>query len=568
MLRRSVILPIAAAVPAIVLSGCGSGAKRDSTFRGAYRSVYTIPSEGETGVFSFSVEQKGDMSGSFTDSNNKVSAFSGSIGNDGKFSGTVTDGNNRYDTRGTLSTSGTVSGGDFRQTRNGQEVQGSFTLASGATTGTGGNGTGTNGTGGTGTGTNGTGGTGIPTTTTNSTFRGAYSGSYNVPGLSGYAGVTSFSVNGGGQVIGSITRINTSGVTETGAFTGSIENDGSLTATATFGTETLNFTGTLNQTTDGSTSGNFSVAQGGQNYSGTFGKTETQATGDSPYQGSYRGTYGIPENQETGNVSFTVDPRGTLTGFFSQSANQPVGTFAASISNDGTFSGTVKYDASSGRTDRAITGKLGTSAVSNGGRAGDFVMTIDGANRPGNFEVSVGGSEVDSIYRGSYSGTSISNAVTLSATTGTVLDQIYNTANTVFAGNSLQPQDGNLLVLVPTQRITTARFTIDKQGTLVGTLGNSPFAVRITNDGRLYGTWNGFTVNGAASRQQVRDLDNTTFEDIKDAAGNTIGVRARYTYADVAGITGDFQVATPSGIVYGSFFTRGGNAEGAVSRKR
>ena len=70
------------------LAGCAGGAPPDSEFVGNYLSTYTLPAIGENGTFSFTVEQKGRMVGSFTDATtNLVYAFEGVVENKGKFTG-------------------------------------------------------------------------------------------------------------------------------------------------------------------------------------------------------------------------------------------------------------------------------------------------------------------------------------------------------------------------------------------------------------------------------------------------------------------------------------------------
>lgn len=535
---------IVALLLGLILTGCGKGAKQDSPYRGSYRAIYSLPSLGETGVFSFTVEQKGHMFGSFQDNNSgSVYDFNGEIKPAGDFSGSTKAGSLSYPTNGTLSTSRQGQGGDFEQVRNGVKYRGSFTITD----------------------------TPITEAPTNS-FRGSYSGSYSVPGLT-QGGVTSFSVNSKGEITGSLTRGN-----ETGSFNGTVQESGSFVGTTRFGNETVTLTGTLNPTTTGSTSGNFQYTAGGTSYPGSFGPTQTAPTGDSPFQGAYRGTYALPENEETGNISFTVDPRGQLTGFFSQSANLPVGTFVGGINNDGTFTGTVTYDPSTGRTPRPITGKLGTSSV--GGKlSGDFVMTIDGSNKPGNFEVGIGGSEPDSIYRGSYGSPTITDGLRIISPTGTPLDH-----PTAFSTDedSLS-YDLATGLTSPTNTVVHLSVTIDKQGNLIGTAGGFPLSVRVTNDGRFYGTYGGYPVRGNLSRQQIKELTNFAVEtvkkdifgEVKDAEGNTttvkigeevVGANIRYTYADKAGFAGDFIITINGKEYYGTIVGIGGNAEGAQPR--
>ncbi|GAB4456268.1 MAG: hypothetical protein OHK0029_13860 [Armatimonadaceae bacterium] len=513
----------------MVAAGCGQGADPDSPFRGSYRSVYQIPALSEAGVFTFTVEQKGAMVGAFQDNNSgKVLNFNGSVSSNGQFSGVTIDGAQRFETRGTLSLdSRSTQGGDFRQTRNSAEFNGNFTITDN-----------------------------IPEQPASS-YQGAYSGGYSVPGLN-QNGVASFSVNARGEINGQLRRGD-----DTGSLIGSVANSGSFTATARIGNDTATLSGTLNRTTDGSTSGNFTYVANGNSFPGQFIKQETSEAAESPYQGAYRGTYALPEgptfDTETGNISFTVDPRGAITGFFSQSANQPVGTLTGIIRNDGTFVGTVEYPATSNRTTRPITGKLGTSSL-NGNLAGDFVMTIDGANRPGNFEL-VGGPEADSIYRGSYGHPNISNGVSIFGRTGSVtLDNLITApdADSLITDNAGNPQ--------AVGRINILSMTIDKQGNMVGNLGGVRIDARVTNDGRFFGTWGGFPIQGNMSRQEIRVLESFDVVEIRDGAGDITGYRIRYTYGEEAGIAGDFYVTVNGQQYTGSIAGIGGNAEGAEPR--
>ncbi len=510
------------AAAALVLSalGCSGGAPPDSKYQNTYRSVYTIPDDGESGSFNFSVAKKGEMTGAFV-SGDKTLAFSGSVNNSGGFSGKITDykdpanpaDDQVFNVAGTL----TATGGDFEQVRGTRKVRGSFTV----------------------------GGT---LTTSTSDYRGIYSGVYNIPGLQ--SGLNSFTVDGKGAITGSITR-----GTETGALVGSVANSGSFTATATFSNSALPLVGTLAKTADGSAQGNFFATSAGKSYPGTFSKSETvQAGGDSPYKGSYRGTYGVPEQGENGTISFTVDPSGTITGFFSQTNNKPVGTFTGAFNNDGTFNGSLTYNAGEVSAlpaaqqplyqSRAIIGKLANSTIGNsagsGGSflSGDFIVTINGVNRAGNFEATVGGSEVNSEFRGTYVEPNIIDGIELPQSTGSSLDNLQSRA-------SAYPP-----VYAP---VTTLSLSIDKQGSILGTMGGLKFEGRITNDGRVVGTWNGFVVRGVISHQQLKVIDKV---DVDNQGKVTI------TFVDKAGFAGNLYI-TVSGAEYAATIAGiGGSAGG------
>ncbi|MDX1933299.1 MAG: hypothetical protein SFU56_11885 [Capsulimonadales bacterium] len=521
MLMRHYGVIVAATVPAIVLSGCGAKSKPDTQYRGSYRAAYTIPAVNEAGTFTFTVEQKGGMTGSFIDNNSgKIYAFNGEVATSGYFSGTLKNGPDSFRIEGTLNISGpTTGGGDFKQTRSNQEYRGSFSLTDT-----------------------------VITPTPGSSYRGPYSGSYNIPGL-GETGTLSFSVNSRGDINGSWTREN-----ETALFTGTVQESGAFAGTIAFATENLAISGTLNRTTNATTSGNFQLVQGGKSFPGTFGSTDTAPAGDSPFQGAYRGTYSVPESQENGNLSFTVDPRGKLTGFFSQSSNKPVGTFTGAFNNDGTFVGNVTYDPSTNLAARPITGKLQTSEL-NGLKAGDFVWTIDGKNYPGNFEVGIGASEPDSIYRGAYGGPNISNGISFSSTSGATGTRLDNPELAGDADSLVLDANNNARV---TGTVTTLTFTIDKQGRLVGTLGGYPLDVRVTNDGRVFGTYDGFPVRGNISRQLIRVLLSFDIDTEKR--------KITYSYGDKDGIAGDLIVTINGREFPASIAGVGGNPEGASPR--
>nr|WP_309686804.1 hypothetical protein [Armatimonas sp.] len=460
------------------LAGCAGGAPPDSEFVGNYLSTYTLPAIGENGTFSFTVEQKGRMVGSFTDATtNLVYAFEGVVENKGKFTGTLKNGTTSSPISGLMS-GGSSGGGDFNITRGVTQYQGHFTI-------------------------------GGSLTTINSDYQGIYSGVYGadtrllVDGKT-LNGLASYSVDSKGNIIGSLTR-----GAETGLLTGSIGNTGAFQATVKFASASLPLAGTLIKTTDGSTQGNFTFSSSGALYPASFSKSSSVvAGGDSPYKGSYRGTYGVPQQGENGNLSFTVDPSGAIIGFFNQAINKPVGTFVGSVENDGGFSGDITYNATevallplSERalyTTRSIQGKLG-ARIGGAGVSGDFSIVINSIPTAGNFEASIGASEVNSGYRAAY-------------TFSFALAPGFN-AN-----------------LVPGGRFTTANnpeIAIDKQGSIIGSLGLHRFDGRVTNDGRVVGQLRGndnvwYAIRGILSKVtwKLPNAAGTGTDDVPGLAGN------------------------------------------------
>ncbi|WP_395093935.1 hypothetical protein [Armatimonas sp.] len=462
------------------LAGCAGGAPPDSEFVGNYLSTYTLPAIGENGTFSFTVEQKGRMVGSFTDATtNLVYAFDGVVENKGKFTGTLKNGTTSSPISGLMS-GGSSGGGDFNITRGVTQYQGHFTI-------------------------------GGSLTTVNSDYQGIYSGVYGadtrllVEGKT-LNGLASYSVDSKGNIIGSLTR-----GAETGLLTGSIGNTGAFQATVKFASATLPLAGTLIKTADGSAQGNFTFSSSGALYPASFSKSSSAvAGGDSPYKASYRGTYGLPEKGENGTLSFTVDPSGSMIGFFSQSLNKPVGTLVGSVENDGGFSGEVTYNATeiSGLpaaeqplyTKRMIQGKLGARAGA-AGVSGDFTMAINGVTSAGNFEASIGGSEVNSSYRASYTD-----------------------------GGFFFAPPGFDASRVPGGKFTSAssvEIAVDKQGSIIGSLGSHRFDGRITNDGRIVGQLRGtdsawYPIRGILSKViwKITPPGGTTPADYPGIAGN------------------------------------------------
>jgi len=469
-ISRSAFFSMLVASGAIILAeGCGSGTRKNSSFIGAYQSAYTIPSLNESGSFDFTIDVKGHITGTLNNLNGKIREVTGTLDNGGSFSGstliratsvTGTIGGTMSGlTAGGIGITVPVTGGNFQLVESGVSASGNFVV--GAT----------------------------PTAPGSSNFQGFFTGNYNIPGLS-QNGTLSFSVDAAGVMTGQLVR-----GSETGLLTGTIASTGNFTATVKFASDSQTFVGTLVKTQDSSTLGNFTVAKGGKTYAGTFSKT-TVTTGDSPFKGSYRGTYGIPEQGENGNLSFTVGPSGSLTGFFSQSNNSPVGTFTGAFNNDGSFAGTITYDPSTKIVTRTITGLIGTGLPS-GHLSGDFVMTINGALIPGDFEVA-GGSGPDSFYQASY-------------TDGGKFDLA------VFFGNSPTTVFHNA---------QAAEFSVDQEGSILGAFtafgqdnnGNNiiiatyPLEGRVTNDGRITGTITGEDKNDYAFRGVINKL-TWTFAD-------------------------------------------------------
>ena len=474
---RRGFLAATGAATVVALTGCAAGAPPDSTYQGTYRSVYAIPGVGETGTFNYSVEKKGKINGSFVDSSTgKVYAFAGTVGNDGKFAGQLADGASSSPVLGTLS----PSGGNFSLTRSGKSLQGDFEVGGTITQG-------------------------------QSDYQGIYSGVYGVDtslkvdGVS-LNGLASYSVDSKGNIIGSLTH-----GAETGLLTGTIGNTGAFQATVKFVSGALPLSGTLVKTADGSAQGNFTVSSGGQLYPASLSKsTSVVAGGDSPYKGSYRGTYGIPDQGENGNLSFTIDPSGSIVGFFNQALNKPVGTFVGSVENDGGFSGQITFNAKEVAAlaaaeqplyaTRTIQGKIGTR-IGGSGASGDFTMVINGTVSAGNFEATVGGSEVDSNYRAAY----VSNAALAPC-----FDAGLETTGTFFSGARID-------------------LAVDKQGSIIGSLGSYRFDARVTNDGRVVG----LLYQTSSTPYAIRGILSKVVWKIPNASG---------TSDDVPGIAGNLYV--------------------------
>jgi hypothetical protein len=489
-INRSYFLGGTTLMLAGVMLGCSGnyGGTPDSTFSGSYRSAYNIPSLSEVGNFSYSVNQKGALEGSLIDvSTNKVMAVTGTVKNNGTFSGEVKDGSSKYPISGTLD----KNGGDFRIAKGGSDQRGNFTVG------------------------------GSIAEQGNSEYQGIYAGVYSVPGIN-QGGLTSYTIDSKGNITGSIQKGN-----ETGLLVGTISNTGAFKANARFSTGSQPLEGTIVKTGDGSSQGNFVLTQGGTAYPATFSKSEAAQAGQSSrYNGSYRGTYGMPERGESGTVSFTIDPSGSMLGFFSQSANQPVGTLTGTIQNDGGFAGNLSYPNNVPAT-RPIVGKIAaTTATGSGTQAGDFTLTIGGVNVPGNFQITIGGSEVDSEFRGSYGNSNVVDGIDFSQGTGGAI-----TPGTI-AGFKGVP-------------VVPLSMSVDKQGRCIGTIGGFPLEATITNDGRLVGVWAGYTFRGIVSHQLISfgKIDSTgkeVFDSLAGVAGDLIvTINGRDYPANIAGIGGN-----------------------------
>jgi hypothetical protein len=626
--RRGVIVAAIISVPTLMMSGCGGGKKPDSQYRGAYRSAYTIPSLNETGTFSFSIAQKGEMTGSLLDQvTNKAYAFNGKIDNSGAFWGDIKDGATVYPLSGTFAPSGTGAGsggGDFKQTRNGAEVRGSFslteggieqptssayqgayngafrlgngntgvasfsvdarggivgslarpdetgvfsgsvrndgrfdgvvnfpsgavslsgTLIKGANGAPGGNFTQTGG----GQTVSGSFEAPAPLPAGNS-FVGSYRGSFTVPSL-GQSGPVSYTVNPTGNIVGSFTR--TAGSTqsgEVGIFTGVVSADGTLTGTVAYPSGTVAINGTLIANTNGEPRGDFTQTTNGVISPGSFsGAVETP--GENGFQGAYRGTYAVPERGESGNVSFTINPTGDLIGFISQSNNTPVGTIRGRVENNGAFDCTISYLTELPdpyATARPFKGRIARTTVGGtGGLAGDFVMTITTntaqgtkVEAAGNFELSIGGSEPNSDFRGSYGGgiAEIRQETTVPGENGAPPTTTVNILPAI-PGISFERVNPPGIVL---SSIFT-NFTVDQQGDFIGTWGGVNIRGRISNDGRLTGTYGPHQIVGKVAKQEVPQK--------YDQSGEVV-------YS--GGMAGNFVITVNGQEYIGSFFGTGG----------
>jgi hypothetical protein len=373
-----------------LLAGCGQGADPDSPYQGSYRSTYEIRALNETGVFAYTVEQKGGMRGSFVDSaSGKTYAFDGKIDNNGTFNGTTRDGSLSFPTRGTYSAGRqTSAGGNFEQERNGVRFTGSFVVSN------------------------------LPIEPgPGNSFGGSYRGTYGMPERN-ESGNISFTVSRLGDVIGFISQSNNSPV---GTISGTVDALGAFTCTVSYqpGLEdpyraNRNFVGRLAQSTvSGQVAGDFQMrittnsnATPAQtvNTPGNFEVTIGAAELDSNFRGSYGGGavfvdpedpkknksfpgYFLFTNQEIGlplegGTDMTVDLQGDFIGAWGGVA------VSGRISNDGRFTGTFGGNAMTGKLskqqvpfDYSTTGVLNRSA----GIAGNFIVRVNGVDYTGSF---------------------------------------------------------------------------------------------------------------------------------------------------------------------------------------
>jgi hypothetical protein len=147
-ISRAAFLYSLGATGVFILSGCGSGTEKNTTYGGAYRSAYTIPQLNESGVFAFTVDIKGNLTGTLDNQVGKVREVSGSVDGDGTFEAST---RNRADGAGgrftgSLSSNATVFapgappaatpivGGTFSLAENNTTVAGSFTVVNNVVT--------------------------------------------------------------------------------------------------------------------------------------------------------------------------------------------------------------------------------------------------------------------------------------------------------------------------------------------------------------------------------------------------------------------------------------------------
>jgi hypothetical protein len=86
-LSRAAFLYSLGAAGVFILTGCGSGTDKNSSFGGSYRSAYTIPAKNENGTFTFTVDVKGKVSGVFDNQGGQIREFNGEIDNNTSLSG-------------------------------------------------------------------------------------------------------------------------------------------------------------------------------------------------------------------------------------------------------------------------------------------------------------------------------------------------------------------------------------------------------------------------------------------------------------------------------------------------
>lgn len=390
LIRTYGVIVATALLGGLTLTGCGQGADQDSPYQGTYRSTYEIPSLNQTGTFSYTVEQKGGMKGSFTDAaSGRSIPFDGKIENSGKFNGTATDGTDRYSTSGTFSSGGQTPGGNFQQVRSGVTYAGSFLISD----------------------------TGIEPGAGNA-FLGAYRGTYGMPERS-ESGNISFTVSRTGDVIGFISQSNNSPV---GTIQGTIDSLGIFDCTVSYQPGLADpykvsrvFKGKLatSKVDPGVTAGDFQMlittnstpgAVQTANTPGNFEVTIGSPELNSEYQGSYasnahyrdpadpsknKDTYGYvllgnPNGlPQFGDISITVDKQGDFVGTW---GNTPA---TGRITNDGRFTATFGGFQASGKLSKQQVpfryNTEGTDITFSAGIAGNFVVRVDGVDYSGNF---------------------------------------------------------------------------------------------------------------------------------------------------------------------------------------
>ena len=337
----------------------------------------------------------------------------------------------------------------------------------------------------------------------NSHFQGSYRSQYVVP-TTNENGIFSFSVAQKGDMVGSFVDSSTN---TTSAFTGTVGSDGHFHGSVNVGANVYPVTGTLNTATiNGSVpGGDFQETRGTNVMQGSFSLVAAGVTPPtpapsvsniSPFSGAYRGTYGLPVNGESGNISFTIDTAGQMTGFFSQTSSAPIRAFTATILPNGNFK----------TADGASISLVGTMAKSTVGTltAGNFTLN----SQPGSFEVSIGASEVDSLYQGAYFGNCV---LTIATPPVTIISDLASGL------------------------VANVTFTVDKEGAVLGTINNKSFNAVITNDGRINGSVAGLTLNGKIS---------PTFSGKTGSPGAPGGTAN--TGPDI--VAGNFTLVDPSGV--------------------
>jgi hypothetical protein len=116
-------------------------------------------------------------------------------------------------------------------------------------------------------------------------------------------------------------------------------------------------------------------------------------------------------------------------------------------------------------------------------------------------EISVGGSEPESIYRGTYGNTNIGDGIDIYL--GGVLSNTNPLNLLLVLGAQVSLADSNPLDPSAFYHNVELSLTIDQEGFILGTLGGYTFEGRVTNDSRVIGSLNGYPVQGAFTHQQV-----------------------------------------------------------------